>query len=248
VAGAALGAIACKQILGVEDLGVVGSDAGDAGETGAGEAGGGGAGAACQKLDGTENCYTCCALLDGGDQGFFRGTLNTCVCGAECSADCPQYCPNGTGDIPDCDLCVFLASLVPTQPTVCADAAAQAAASSPGAAAIYECLQGCPQPTDVDCARLTTLQGCYDCCEYRHVTSRNALFGPGHDCVCDAGGCANRCSQNYCPSMGVDTGDCTRCALDALLDGGCASLGTNLCNSADCRQMVTCMHGCMQSQ
>lgn len=244
-----LGALACRQIMGVADLGVAPPDAGEGGDAGTGDVQGDvGPFAECHQLAGTENCYNCCALLDGGDQGFFRGSLLTCVCGNECSADCPQYCPSGNGDIPDCDLCVFVDILGPTQAALCADAAAQAAAGSPGAAAIYQCLQGCPQPNDSDCAGLTTLRGCFDCCESRHLGSRNTLFGQeGHDCVCDAGGCGARC-QDYCPSMGPDMGDCTRCALDALGDGGCSNLGQTLCSSPDCQTMVACMRGCAQPQ
>ena len=232
--GGGLGVVACKQILGVQDLGVV--DGGGEGQ----------AGAQCHGLASTEACYTCCAFIDGGDLTFFSGDLHQCVCQTECSADCPIYCgPSAAGDTIDCDLCVYL-SVVPFSGP-CQQRAAAAGASTPGSSLIEQCLQGCSAPSDVECAGVSTLRGCYDCCEGKHPAAQAAFFGAtAQACVCGAG-CAGVC-PNYCPNNGTDVGVCTQCALASLLDGGCASTGAGLCTGSDCAAMTACMQQCAQPQ
>jgi hypothetical protein len=241
LAGGAIALVACRQVLGVEDLGVS-----DAGEASSAEAGPGDAGTGCQALATTEACYSCCAELDGGDQSFFKDDLHACICQTECSADCPVYCqPPAAAESTDCDLCVFLGSFQPLGQ--CHDRAATAAEASAGTGAIYRCLAGCNVPSDDECSKLSTLRGCYDCCGGKHLAALSTLFGSpaAQACVCDAG-CAGAC-PSYCPGGGVDVGACTRCALDSLVDGGCAATGAGLCNG-DCQNMTACMQLCAQTQ
>jgi hypothetical protein len=237
-AGAALALVACRQVLGVQDLGVR-----DGGPEGGLE---GGSSGACSARATTEDCYSCCAELDGGDQGFFSGGLHACVCNSECSADCTNYCgPTAPADLTDCDLCVYLSAI--PDAGQCHDPAAAAAQASAGANAIYRCLTTCAAPSDGECAGLTTLRGCYDCCVGKHWSSYGLLFGPpAQACVCDAG-CAASC-PDYCPNSAVDQGACTRCTLGSLTDGGCAATGASLCHDPDCLAMTACMQLCAQTQ
>jgi hypothetical protein len=232
--------VGCRQVLGVEDLGV--RDGGSSLDSGSE----GGAPNACAGLPTSDGCYSCCAALDGGDVAFFAGELHTCACNTSCSVDCPVYCtPGAPGDSPGCDLCVYLLTFQPGAP--CASAASTAAQASPGANAIDQCIQSCKLPTDDECAGLQTLRGCYDCCENKHLGSASLFAsGPAQACVCD-GGCAADC-PSYCPSGGVDTGQCTRCQLDSLTDGGCAATGASQCGGSDCAAMTACMGLCAQTQ
>jgi hypothetical protein len=229
-AGAALAVVACRQVLGVQDLGVA--------EGGSG---------ACNALSTTEACYSCCAEMDGGDLAFFQGDLHACACNTECSADCPAFCssPQAPPDITDCDICVYLSefSLLGS----CRDAGIAASQSSPGSKAIYDCISTCPAPSDQECAGLSTLRGCYDCCEGKHLPAADSLFSNGRSCVCD-GGCAGACPDYCTNNAATDVGACTRCALGSLIDGGCASTGASLCTNQDCLQMVACMQLCAQAQ
>jgi hypothetical protein len=199
---------------------------------------------ACSAFTTTEGCYSCCSQLDGGDIGFFMGDLHTCACGTECRADCPMYCAtSGNADIPDCDICIYFSTY--SASGACRDAGVAASHASAGAEAIYRCIATCPAPSDSQCAQLSTLRGCYDCCEGKHPAATTELFGAGpHDCVCDAG-CAAPCSK-YCPGLSVDQGACTRCALDSLVDGGCAGTGRSVCASSECQAVVACMQLCAQ--
>ena len=233
-----LGAAACFPSYGI--------GAADATPSGA-DAGSEAAPGACNAFTTTEGCYSCCSQLDGGDIGFFKGDLHACACGTECSADCPMYCgPSAPADLTDCDICVYLSAYAPSG--ACRDAGVAASQASAGAEAIYRCIASCPQPSDSQCAQLSTLRGCYDCCEGAHPSAATAtLFGTqAHDCVCDAG-CAGMCPQ-YCPSSQVDQGSCTHCALDSLVDGGCAGTGQSVCTSSECQALVACMQQCKQSQ
>ncbi len=202
---------------------------------------------ACSSFTTTEGCYSCCSQIDGGDIGFFRGDLHACACNAaRCNADCPMYCgPSAPADIVDCDICVYLSAY--SASGACRDAGVASSQTSAGADAIYRCIATCPPPDDSQCAGLSTLRGCYDCCEGRHSAATAELFGlAAHDCVCDAG-CAGAC-PNYCPSPQADQGACTRCALGSLVDGGCAGTGGSVCASADCQALVACMLQCAQPQ
>jgi hypothetical protein len=233
--------VACRQVLGVQDLGV-----GEAGAETSGSSSGSPAAAACRAMTTTEGCYNCCALIDGGDQGFFKGDLHTCACNTACSNDCPTYCgPTAPGDSTDCDLCVYLESFN-TQGD-CYQRATTAGQGTPGATLIYQCIAGCSPPSDGECASLATRQGCYDCCALQHQAALRTLFGsPAQACTCDAG-CASLC-PSYCPTSSTDTPQCTQCVLDSLVDGGCASTGAALCSSPDCQAMTTCMQQCAQGQ
>ncbi len=233
----ALGATACFPSYGVGS-----SDSGPPASDGGGEVTPG----ACSTYTTTEGCYSCCSQLDGGDIGFFKGDLHACACNTECSADCPLYCgPSAPADIPDCDICVYESAF--SAAGSCLDAGVAASRASAGALAIYRCIATCPPPSDSQCAQLSTLRGCYDCCEGKHPAATTELFGnAAHDCVCDAG-CAGACTQ-YCASPQVDQGACTRCALDSLVDGGCAGAGRTVCASSDCKALVACMQRCVQPQ
>lgn len=201
---------------------------------------------ACSSFTTTEGCYSCCSQIDGGDIGFFGGDLQTCACNTECGADCTTYCkPGAAADIVDCDICVYLSAY--SSSGACRDAGVASSRTSAGAEAIYRCIAACPPPSDSQCARLSTLRGCYDCCEGKHSAAATELFGgAAHDCVCDAG-CAASCPQ-YCPSPQIDQGACTRCALGSLADGGCAGTGRSVCASSDCQALVACMQQCTQPQ
>jgi hypothetical protein len=245
LAGAAV-EVACRQALGIQDLAVseAGASEGGAGEGGAGDAGA--AAAACHAKTTTEDCYSCCALIDGGDLGFFHGDVHDCVCSTECADVCLTYCgPTAPADSTDCDLCVFLESFQSLGD--CYQRAAAAGQATRGASTIYQCLAGCAPPSDSECASLATRDGCYDCCSGQHVAALQTLFGSaGQACACDAG-CGPVC-PSYCPTSSSDTYSCTQCVLGTLIDGGCASTGAALCSNPDCKAMATCMQACAQTQ
>jgi hypothetical protein len=247
LAAGLVGVGACRQVLGVQDLGVAegGHEAGSGAEAGAPEAS---PSAACADAGSTEGCFSCCANVPGGDQTFFKYDFHTCVCGTECSALCSaNFCTaSPSSDTNDCDICAFETAFDPAGQ--CQQTAQTAGQANAGTQLIYDCISNCPVPSDTECAGLNTLRGCYDCCEGKHLGARSAFFGgAGNSCACNGGGCASAC-PTYCGSGGVDVAACTRCALDSLVDGGCATTGASLCGSSECQQMVACMQGCMQPQ
>jgi len=250
MACAPLAVVACKQILGVSDLQVADAGAGDADAGGPGDDGSAGVG--CRTGTAFEQCYTCCALIDGGDiDAFFFGGLYGCACNAangDCLPDCPSYCAGGSPDDgSSCDLC-FFDSFRDGGPGVCRGQVQTSAAANPGAALIYDCLRGCTDPTSTDCSNLATASGCITCCEANYPSETLSYFGgSAHDCACDAGGCSGTCSI-YCGAQpSADSPQCTRCAVDALADGGPCH-DQEPCQTPGCTNLASCLEACQQDR
>lgn len=249
---AVLGVVACRQILGVEDLTIDGGAGSDGGADGASDSGGSGdAGdaGACRNAGTAAACFACCTapLQQRGD--FFLGAVRTCACQAElCQRACPTYCsPPSGADNSACDMCV-LSVLQPGG--ACEDAGAGQTCA--GCAAADECLRGCPQPAGgrPECGG-SNRDECFTCCNGLYSQLDTFYTGAAQQCACsDAGGLCTNASgcTNYCGSPSSPELSCTECALRALTDGGpCAAVGEQSATcGTDCRSYLRCMSNCQR--